>query len=59
MGRPKIADESKMVSVRLDAETIQRLEKLQPKLAKPVELTLSQVVRAALDAGLATLERRR
>ena len=55
MGRPKIAD-GKPLSIRLDAATRERLEALQNKLIPGGEVTLAQVVRAALTRGIEALE---
>lgn len=55
MGRPKIAD-GKPLSIRLDAATRERLKALQNKLIPGGEVTLAQVVRAALTRGIESLE---
>ena len=55
MGRPKVAD-GKPLSIRLDTTTRDRLEALQTTLEPGLEVTLAQVVRAALVRGLEALE---
>lgn len=56
MGRPKVAD-GKPLSIRLDTETRERLEALQKTLTPGLEITLAQVVRAALARGIESLEK--
>lgn len=55
MGRPKTENDV-AVSLRLDASTRQRMEALQGSIA-PTQLSLSQVMRAALQLGLKELEK--
>lgn len=55
MGRPKVSD-GKPLAIRLDAQTRARLEALQTTLSPGLEVTLAQVVRAALARGLDAME---
>lgn len=55
MGRPRVSD-GKPLSIRLDTATRDRLEALQKTLTPGLEVTLAQVVRAALVRGLEALE---
>lgn len=55
MARPRVAD-GKPLSIRLDTKTRERLEALQTTLEPGLEVTLAQVVRAALVRGLESLE---
>lgn len=49
--------DGKPLSIRLDTTTRERLEALQKTLTPGLEVTLAQVVRAALVRGLDALER--
>ncbi len=55
MGRPKISDGTPL-AIRLDAKTRERLEALQTTLVPGLEVTLAQVVRAALTRGLDAMD---
>ena len=55
MGRPRVSD-GKPLSIRLDTATRTRLGALQKTLTPGLEVTLAQVVRAALVRGLEALE---
>jgi hypothetical protein len=51
MGRPRVSD-GPPLAIRLDAKTRERLEALRTALVPGLEVTLAQVVRAALTRGL-------
>lgn len=55
MGRPRISDGTPL-AIRLDASTRARLEALRTTLVPGLEVTLAQVVRAALSRGLDEME---
>jgi predicted DNA-binding protein len=55
MGRPRVSD-GPPLAIRLDAATRARLDALRTTLVPGLEVTLAQVVRAALSRGLDEME---
>jgi hypothetical protein len=55
MGRPRVSD-GPPLAIRLDAATRARLDALRTALVPGLEVTLAQVVRAALTRGLDAME---
>jgi hypothetical protein len=61
MARPKLpagTAKDKVATVRLTPAMLGELEKLQRELAPPVELSMGQVLRAVIEAGIATVQQR-
>lgn len=58
MGRPRVSD-GPPLAIRLDAKTRARLDALRTTLVPGLEVTLAQVVRAALAQGLDAMEDRK
>lgn len=55
MGRPRVSD-GPPLAIRLDAATRARLDALRTTLVPGLEVTLAQVVRAALTRGLDAMD---
>lgn len=56
---PVRSGKTRFLGVRMEPETIERLEKLAKKMSQPgLELSLSDAVRMALLSGLETLEKK-